>query len=74
MRIGLRAEICTLLLERTREEVFQAPWARQSLSQLHKLFRFIRKAAVGSASTEGIYPDGPPVRLDPQVMVSWPLL
>lgn len=48
MRVGLRAEIRTLL-ERAREEVFQAPWARQSLSQLHKLFRFIRKAAVGSA-------------------------
>ena len=44
-----RAEIRTLLLERAREEAFQALGARQSLSQLHKLFRLIKKAAVGSA-------------------------
>lgn len=44
-----RAEILTLLLERAREEAFQALGARQFLSQLHKLFHLIKKAAVGTA-------------------------
>ena len=49
MCVGLRAKICTFLLERAGEEVFQASWARQSLSQLHKLSLFLKKAATGCA-------------------------
>lgn len=45
MRIGLRAEIRTLLLERAGEEVFQASWAGQFLSQLYKFFPFHQESS-----------------------------